>query len=166
MVFKRSKLRSERRAFCIHAPSMVLTLILALGLAVACGGAQDAGGGYGGEGGNQSSGGTISSSGQMYPDIKEADLESEGGGVYSLSVTVSSPYDSPERYADGWRVLAPDGTVLGKRELMHDHASEQPFTRTQTGLEIPEGTERITIEGRDQENGYGGKTVTIPVGGG
>lgn len=78
-------------------------------------------------------------------------------------MTVSSPYDSPERYADGWHVLASDGTVLGEHELMHDHAGEQPFTCTQTGLEILEGTEEITVEGRDLENVYGGETVTIPV---
>lgn len=102
---------------------------------------------------------------QRYPDILEAELESSGE-AWNLDVTVSSPYDSPERYADGWRVLAPDGTVLGEHELMHDHASEQPFTRTQIGLEIPDGVEEITVEGRDLENGYGGETVTIPVEGG
>lgn len=102
------------------------------------------------------------SGGQEYPDIVEAELE-PSGDTWSLDVTVSSPYDSPERYADGWRVLAPDETVLGEHELMHDHAGEQPFTRTQTGLEIPEDVEEIAVEGRDLENGYGGETVTIPV---
>ncbi|MBA2693169.1 MAG: hypothetical protein H0U65_11860 [Rubrobacter sp.] len=101
-------------------------------------------------------------SGQEYPDILEAELE-PSGDAWNLDVTVSSPYDSPERYADGWRVLAPDGTVLGEHELMHDHASEQPFTRTQNGLEIPDGVEEVTVEGRDLENGYGGETVAIPV---
>ena len=41
-----------------------------------------------------------------------------------------------ERYADGWRVLDEAGEVLGEMELGHDHASEQPFTRTQTGALI------------------------------
>ncbi len=100
--------------------------------------------------------------GQEYPDILEAELESSGD-AWNVDVTVSSPYDSPERYADGWRVLGQDGDVLGEHELMHDHASEQPFTRTQSGLEIPDGVEEVTVEGRDLENGYGGETVTIPV---
>lgn len=108
---------------------------------------------------------TGGASGQEYPDVLEAELSSSGG-TYSMDVTVSSPYDSPERYADGWRVLAPDGTVLGEHELMHDHASEQPFTRTQSGLEIPDDIEEVIVEGSDLENGYGGETVTIPVGGG
>ncbi|WP_205543937.1 hypothetical protein [Rubrobacter indicoceani] len=101
---------------------------------------------------------------QIYPDILKAELE-PSGDEYTLDVTVSSPYDSPERYADGWRVLSPDGTVLGEHQLTHDHAGQQPFTRTQTGLEVPDGVEEITVEGRDQANGYGGDTVTIPVAG-
>lgn len=100
---------------------------------------------------------------QNYPDVVEADLEPSGGDTWSLSVTISSPYDSPERYADGWRVLSPDGTVLGAHELMHAHTNQQPFTRTQTGLEIPQNVQEITVEGRDLKNGYGGDTVTVPV---
>ena len=100
---------------------------------------------------------------QKYPDVIEAELEPSGDDTWSLAVTISSPYDTQERYADGWRVLAPDGTVLGKRELVHPHGG-QSFTRSQSGLEIPQGVEEITIEGRDLENGYGGETVTIPVG--
>lgn len=100
---------------------------------------------------------------QQYPDVVEAELEPSDGNTYSLSATISSPYDSPERYADGWRVLTPDGEVLGTHELMHAHPNEQPFTRTQTGLEIPQDVERITVEARDLENGYGGETVTVPV---
>ena len=49
---------------------------------------------------------------------------------------------------------------------MHDHANEQPFARTQTGLEIPQDAQRITLEARDLKNGYGSDTVTIPVAGG
>lgn len=100
---------------------------------------------------------------QPYPDIVAAELLPTGHGIFDVAVTVSSPYDSPERYADGWRVLAPDGTVLGEHELLHDHASEQPFTRTQRALRIPDGISRVTIEGRDLLNGYGGGTLTVDV---
>ncbi|MGI8944911.1 MAG: hypothetical protein ACR2GL_01555 [Thermoleophilaceae bacterium] len=79
-------------------------------------------------------------------------------------MTVSSPYDSPERYADGWRVLeAGSGEVLGEHMPAHDHASEQPFTHAQGDLEIPDDVDRVTVEGRDQDNGYGGATVTVDV---
>jgi hypothetical protein len=100
---------------------------------------------------------------QRFPDVEAADLRRESDGTYTLEVTISSPYDTPERYADGWRVLDPDGTELGRHELAHDHAGEQPFTRTQAGLVIPDGVDEVRVEGRDLENGYGGTTVVVAV---
>ncbi len=98
---------------------------------------------------------------EMFPDIVEVEMTRDDDQTATFDVTVSSPYDSPQRYADGWRVLDQDGTVLGEHTLGHDHAREQPFTRTQSGVNIPAGTTEITIEGRDQVSGYGGETKTI-----
>ena len=100
---------------------------------------------------------------QMFPDIVEATLVLREDGAYDVEVTVSSPYDTPQRYADGWRVLAPDSQVLGSHTLLHDHADEQPFTRTQRGLVVPDGIVEVIIEGRDLEYGYGGGTVVVTV---
>lgn len=98
-----------------------------------------------------------------FPDVIAVELRPTGDRVFDVSVTISSPYDTPERYADGWRVLDPAGNVLGAHTLMHDHANEQPFTRTQRGLEIPTGIAQVTVEGRDQANGFGGGTITLDV---
>jgi hypothetical protein len=100
---------------------------------------------------------------QQFPDVLEVALSPTGDGRYDVAVTLSSPYDTPERYADGWRVMAPDGTVLGEHTLLHDHAAEQPFTRTQPGLAIPDDVDEVTLEGRDRANGFGGARVTVPV---
>ncbi len=110
-----------------------------------------------------SSSGAGASTDQRFPNVQEVKITTSDDGTYTLDVTMSSPYDSPERYADGWRVLTPDGDVLGEHELTHDHASEQPFTRTHTGLEIPVGIETVTVEGRDTANGYGGGAVEVDV---
>ena len=98
-----------------------------------------------------------------YPDVVAVELRPQGERVYDVAVTLSSPYDTPQRYADGWRVLAPDGTVLGTHTLLHDHANEQPFTRTQRGLLIPADIDEVTVEWRDQANGFGGATITVEV---
>jgi hypothetical protein len=98
---------------------------------------------------------------ELFPDIIDATATMSADGTWDFSATVSSPYDSPDRYADAWRVLAPDGTELGVRELTHDHAGEQPFTRTLFGVEIPARVDIVTIEGRDQVNGWGGDTVEV-----
>lgn len=99
---------------------------------------------------------------QRYPDVVDAELEPTDG-TWRLSATLSSPYDTPERYADAFRAVAEDGTVLGVRELAHDHANEQPFTRSLTELEIPADVTRITVEGRDRTHGWGGATVELAV---
>lgn len=96
---------------------------------------------------------------QLFPDVVAVEANSEGGNSWQFSVTLSSPYDSPDRYADSWRVVGPDGTVYGERFLTHDHAGEQPFTRSQSGIEIPPEVDTVTVEGRDQVSGWGGTTM-------
>ena len=98
---------------------------------------------------------------QDYPDVIAATAQLDGDGTWTFAATISSPYDTPERYADAWRVLGPDGTVFGVRELAHDHANEQPFTRSRSGIEIPDDVDTVTVEGRDQANGWGGGTVEV-----
>lgn len=97
---------------------------------------------------------------ELFPDVIDATAEFDGA-AWTISATLSSPYDSPDRYADAWRVVGPDGSVYGERILTHDHANEQPFTRSQSGIEIPDEVTEVTIEGRDQISGWGGDTVTI-----
>jgi hypothetical protein len=98
---------------------------------------------------------------ELYPDVLDVSAEQSGDGSWTFSVTLSSPYDSPERYADAWRVVGPDGEVYGERILLHDHADEQPFTRSQSGIAIPDGITEVTVEGRDQISGWGGQTVSF-----
>ncbi|WP_219419632.1 hypothetical protein [Pseudonocardia nigra] len=98
--------------------------------------------------------------GQRFPDIVEVEATRTGDG-YSFAVTVSSPYDTPERYADAFRVRAQDGTVYGVTELTHDHATEQPFTRSLSNVTIPAEVTSVVVEGRDQANGWGGGTRTV-----
>lgn len=96
----------------------------------------------------------------LYPDVVDVSV-SGNGSIYDFDVTMSSPYDSPERYADAWRVIGDDGQVYGVRELLHDHANEQPFTRSLGEVEIPDTVASVTIQGRDQVYGWGGDVVEV-----
>ena len=100
-------------------------------------------------------------SAQKYPDVLSATVQARGADSFDFDVTVSSPYDSPRRYADAFRAMGRDGTVFGERTLFHDHASEQPFTRDLYGVKIPPGVRAVVIQARDQKFGYGGKTVQV-----
>lgn len=99
----------------------------------------------------------------QYPAVIDATAKATGD-TYTFTVTISSPYDSPQRYANGWRIMDDDGNVYAKHTLRHHHASDQPFTRTQTGVRIPDRVDEVVVEGRDLLNGYGGATqrVTLP----
>lgn len=101
--------------------------------------------------------------GEEFPDIIGVEAVQEASGAWRFAVTVSSPYDTPQRYADAWRVVDPDGNELGIRVLLHDHANEQPFTRSQNGIEIPDGITEVTVQGRDLANGWGGAELVVAI---
>ena len=98
---------------------------------------------------------------QKFPDVVAAKVRASGADTYDFDVTVSSPYDTAERYADAFRVVGPDGAVFGERVLLHDHATEQPFTRDLYGVKIPPGIRSVVVQARDRKHGYGGKTLRV-----
>lgn len=98
-------------------------------------------------------------SAQKYPNVLAVKIRSRAVDTFDFDVTVSSPYDSPNRYADGFRIAGKDGQVYGERKLLHDHAGEQPFTRDLYGVTIPRGVRTVVIQARDQKYGYGGEIV-------
>lgn len=98
---------------------------------------------------------------QKHPDVLAVKVQPSGVDTFNFDATVSSPYDSAQRYADAFRVMGKDGTVFGERKLLHDHADEQPFTRDLYFVKIPRGIRTVVVQARDQKYGYGGKTVEI-----
>jgi hypothetical protein len=98
---------------------------------------------------------------QKHPDVIAAKVQPRAPETFDFDVTVSSPYDTAQRYADAIRVTGRDGTVYGERKLLHDHADEQPFTRDLYGVKIPRGVRVVVAQGRDRQFGYGGKTIEV-----
>ena len=89
-------------------------------------------------------------------------------GTWTFYVTVSHPDTGWEDYADGWDVLLPDGTVLLSspdetftRLLLHPHVGEQPFTRSQRGIVIPDSITIVSVRAHDLVDGFGGQEVTV-----
>ena len=105
-----------------------------------------------------------SKSDQKFPDVVDVKVIARGADTFDFDVTVSSPYDTAQRYADAFRVMTSDGKVYGERILLHDHETEQPFTRDLHGVKIPPGIKQVIAQARDQKHGYGGKTrdVALP----
>jgi hypothetical protein len=89
-------------------------------------------------------------------------------GSWRFDVTVAHPDTGWQDYANGWDVVLPDGSVLLNnpddeftRLLLHPHETEQPFTRSQSGLSIPEGVTQVTVRAHDLVDGFGGQTITV-----
>ncbi|MFH1819563.1 MAG: hypothetical protein ABIK82_22245 [Pseudomonadota bacterium] len=98
---------------------------------------------------------------QKHPDVVSANVKARDADSFDFDVTLSSPYDTPQRYADGFRVAGKDGAVYGERKLLHDHASEQPFTRDLYGVRIPRHIRSVVLQARDRKFGYGGRTLEL-----
>ena len=79
----------------------------------------------------------------------------QSGGTWRFDVAVRHPDTGWDHYADKWEVMAPDGTVLGTRVLLHPHETEQPFTRSLSGVEIPDDVEEVLIRAHDNVDGDG-----------
>jgi hypothetical protein len=72
-------------------------------------------------------------------EVVSATARQGADGAYQFSVTLRHADTGWDHYADKWDVVAPDGTVLGTRVLVHPHQDEQPFTRGLSGIRVPKG---------------------------
>lgn len=91
-----------------------------------------------------------------------------GETLWTFHVTVEHPDTGWEDYADGWDVVLPDGTIARPdpaspftRLLLHPHENEQPFTRSQSNIEIPTDVQMVTVRAHDIVDGFGGREVIV-----
>jgi hypothetical protein len=101
-------------------------------------------------------------------DVEYVRAVQASDGTWTFHVTVRHPDTGWEDYADGWDVLTPDGTILKPdssspftRLLLHPHESEQPFTRSQSGILIPPDVTQVRVRAHDLVDGYGGREVMV-----
>lgn len=90
------------------------------------------------------------------------------GDTWTFHVTVRHPDTGWDDYADGWDVVLPDGTVAKPdadapftRLLLHPHENEQPFTRSQSGIVLPDNVAQVTVRAHDLVDGFGGVEVVV-----
>lgn len=94
-------------------------------------------------------------------DVLKVRAEHAPDGTYTFHVTVGHADSGWDHYANAWTVTSLDGKLLGERILFHPHVEEQPFTRSLSGIVIPEGTTRVIVKARDSRHGEGGRSVEI-----
>ncbi len=88
--------------------------------------------------------------------------------TWTFEVTVKHADTGWKDYANGWDIVLPDGTSLKlsekdkfTRTLWHPHVNEQPFTRSQSGLIIPDDIKEVTVKAHTTVDGWGGKEVKV-----
>lgn len=97
------------------------------------------------------------------PPTIERVVATQTGTTWQFDVTIRHPDTGWDHYADGWRVLDMQGNEIGLRILHHPHETEQPFTRSLSGVKIPFGLSEIQIEARCSIDGWSTvKTVKLP----
>lgn len=101
-------------------------------------------------------------------DVIKVKALNGGSSGWSFDVTVKHDDTGWSDYANGWDVVLEDGTVLKRNDgdqftrlLLHPHETEQPFTRSQSGLSVPQGTRYLTVRAHDLVDGFGGNEVRI-----
>jgi hypothetical protein len=94
-------------------------------------------------------------------DVVAVAIEKSGNQAYSFNVTVSHTDQGWGHYADRWEIMAPDGYILAKRVLAHPHTDEQPFTRSLSGVKIPDGIDQVKVRAHDSVHAYGGTTKRV-----
>ena len=91
-----------------------------------------------------------------------------GTNTWTFHVTVAHPDIGWDDYADGWDVLLPDGSVIRPDEdspftrlIAHPHETEQPFTRAQSNIVIPDSITSVRVRAHDIVDGFGGAEVLV-----
>ena len=95
-------------------------------------------------------------------DVISVDV-SRSGGKYDFTVTVKHADEGWEHYANRWEVVGEDGTVYATRILAHPHVNEQPFTRSLSGVELPEGVRNVIIRAGDSVHELGGAELSVKI---
>ncbi len=94
-------------------------------------------------------------------EVVDAKAEKTDEGIFKFTVTLKHADTGWDHYADRWEIVAPDGTVLGRRTLYHPHVDEQPFTRSLGNVRVPDGITEVTVRGHDSVHGLGGNELKI-----
>ena len=94
-------------------------------------------------------------------DVIDVQVRGSREQGYRIDVTVRHADEGWEHYADRWEVLSPDGELLATRVLYHPHVEEQPFTRSLSGVRIPEGIDEIVVRAHDSQHGDGGRSLRV-----
>ena len=105
----------------------------------------------------------ILSSGLYANSVSITAVRVECSSSCTFSVTLKHLDQGWDHYADQWDVVTLDGKLLKSRVLYHPHVDEQPFTRSLSGVIIPEGVDKVKIRSKDSVHGYSDEEFIVDI---
>ena len=94
-------------------------------------------------------------------DVVKVAVTESAPGTFRFDVSVRHGDEGWDHYANAWQVVGPGGSVLGTRALLHPHETEQPFTRSLSGVAIPGEIKTVIIRAKDSVHDFGGKKMSV-----
>ena len=104
----------------------------------------------------------LSSSGHA-GDVSILEVSVECPGSCTFTVTLEHADQGWNHYANQWDVVTLEDKVLKSRVLHHPHDNEQPFTRSLSGVLIPQGISKVKIRARDSKHGYSSEEFIVDI---
>jgi hypothetical protein len=103
-----------------------------------------------------------------FVQVLKVDARFAPNGTWTLTVRLEHNDevlpDGSEHYADRWEVVDPrTEEILAVRVLLHSHINEMPFSRSLSGIVIPEGLDRVIVRAACTHHGFEGRQVVVPL---
>jgi hypothetical protein len=96
-------------------------------------------------------------------EVRIVDVRVKCQGSCTFAVTLEHNDQGWSHYANQWDVVTLDGKLLGSRVLHHPHDDEQPFTRSLSGVTVPQGVSQIRIRAKDSVHGYSQQEFLVDI---
>lgn len=94
-------------------------------------------------------------------DVINVQVTTSKNETFTFDVTISHSDSGWDHYVNKWEILDEKDELLGTRVLHHPHVDEQPFTRSLSGVKIPENIKKVKVRAHDSVHGYGGKEISV-----
>ena len=97
-----------------------------------------------------------------FAQVKFVKAVQSSNSSWSFYVTVRHNDEGWNHYANSWEVIDPDTEeIFTERILAHPHETEQPFTRSQSRIILPEGQRYVLVRAKCQLHGFEGEAVLV-----
>jgi hypothetical protein len=96
-----------------------------------------------------------------YAQVQFVRASQDADGLWTFHTTVRHNDEGWDHYADAWQVVDLEGNLFAERILAHPHDNEQPFTRSQSNIDLPAEMTQVIVRAKCNVHGFGGQEVLV-----